>query len=161
MAIFPDFSAEVQRHRQSFMEAKHRLRIKHLKTPCYSQPDYRAIFFDDPEEAISCLECCKVSGGLVKQPPSKLLGTDFPAGAPCSGASPCFSFSNLVCTFPLHFSCVILLSTKPHGTLSFPYTPELHSCISLQWLLLQVAPMLQRGISRYWLPRTQSSLHRV
>lgn len=30
VAVFPDFSAEVQRHRQGFTEAKRRLRIKHL-----------------------------------------------------------------------------------------------------------------------------------
>lgn len=28
--IFPDFSAEVQRHRQRFMEAKQQLQIQHL-----------------------------------------------------------------------------------------------------------------------------------
>lgn len=35
VAIFPDFSADVQRRRQSFMKVKRRLPIKHLK---YSMP---------------------------------------------------------------------------------------------------------------------------
>lgn len=59
VAIFPDFSAEVQRRRQSFMEAKRQLRNHHLK---YSmlfparlrvEEDGWVLFFEDPEEVIA------------------------------------------------------------------------------------------------------------
>lgn len=62
IAIFPDFSAEVQRRRQGFNEAKRRLRIKHLK---YSmlfparlriESEGRVLFFEDPEVVITWLE---------------------------------------------------------------------------------------------------------
>lgn len=62
IAIFPDFSAEVQRRRKSFLEVKRRLRIKNIK---YSmlyparlrvEGEDRAHFFEDPEAAISWLE---------------------------------------------------------------------------------------------------------
>lgn len=62
VAIFPDFSTEVQKRRQNFTEAKRRLRIKNLK---YSmlfparlrvEDDGRAVFFDTPEDTIAWLE---------------------------------------------------------------------------------------------------------
>lgn len=64
VAIFPDFSSEVQRRRQSFMEAKCRLQNKHFK---YSmlfparlkiEHDGHALFFEDLEEVISWLDRC-------------------------------------------------------------------------------------------------------
>lgn len=62
VVIFPDFSADVQHCRQSFMEVKRRMRIKHLK---YSilfpaklrvEAEGRVVFFEDPEEALTWLE---------------------------------------------------------------------------------------------------------
>lgn len=62
VAVFPDFSAEVQRKRKTFMEAKKRLCIKHIKYAMLFparlrvEGDDRAHFFEDPEEAIVWLE---------------------------------------------------------------------------------------------------------
>ena len=62
VAVFPDFSAEVQRKRKTFIEAKRRLRIKNVKYAmlfparlCIEGED-RAHFFEDPEAAIAWLE---------------------------------------------------------------------------------------------------------
>lgn len=63
VAIFPDFSAEVQRRRQGFMEAKRRLRIQHLKYAMLFparlrvEQEGRALFFKDLEEVINWIEC--------------------------------------------------------------------------------------------------------
>lgn len=63
IAVFPDFSAEVQRRRKTFTEAKRRLRIKHVKYAMLFparltvEGEDRVHFFDDPEAAIAWLEC--------------------------------------------------------------------------------------------------------
>lgn len=62
VAVFPDFSAEIQRRRQGFMEAKQMLRSRHLKYSMLFPTRLRAengdcvLFFEDPQEVISCLE---------------------------------------------------------------------------------------------------------
>lgn len=62
VAIFPDFSAEIQRRRQGFTEVKRRLRIHNIKYAMLFparlrvEQDGRAFFFEDPEEAITWLE---------------------------------------------------------------------------------------------------------
>lgn len=62
VAVFPDFSAEVQRKRKTFMEAKRRLRVKHVKYAMLFparlrvEGEDRAYFFEDPEAVITWLE---------------------------------------------------------------------------------------------------------
>lgn len=62
VAIFPDFSADIQKRRQGFMEAKRMLRTHNLK---YSmlyparlrvESGDRVLFFDDPMEVTSWLD---------------------------------------------------------------------------------------------------------
>lgn len=71
VAIFPHFSTEGQCCRQSFTEAKSRLRIKHYK---YSmlfpsrlrvECDSREVFFEDPGEVLSWLERHDVPEGAA------------------------------------------------------------------------------------------------
>ncbi|XP_073481882.1 vomeronasal type-2 receptor 26-like [Aquarana catesbeiana] len=60
VAIFPEFSAEVQHRRQSFAEAKRKQRNLQYKYsmlfPARLRVEHegRAVFFEDPEEVISC-----------------------------------------------------------------------------------------------------------
>lgn len=62
IAIYPDFSAEVQRRRRTFTEVKRRLRIKNIKYAMLFparlrvEGEDRAHFFEDPEAAIAWLE---------------------------------------------------------------------------------------------------------
>lgn len=62
IALFPDFSAEVQRRRQTFMEAKRRLRNMHFKYamlfPARLRVEHndRASFFEDPVELTAWIE---------------------------------------------------------------------------------------------------------
>lgn len=62
IAVFPDFSAEVQRKRKTFTEAKRHLRIKNIKYAMLFparlrvEGEDRAHFFEDPEAAIAWLE---------------------------------------------------------------------------------------------------------
>lgn len=62
VAVFPDFSAEVQRKLKTFMESKRRLRIKNIKYAMLFparlrvEGEDRAHFFEDPEAAIAWLE---------------------------------------------------------------------------------------------------------
>lgn len=62
IAIFPDFSAEVQHRRKSFTEVKRRLRIKNVKyamlfpAQLHVEGEGRAHFFEDPEAALAWIE---------------------------------------------------------------------------------------------------------
>lgn len=62
IAIFPDFSAAVQRRRKSFTEVKRRLHIKNIKYAMLFparlrvEGEDRAHFFEDPEAALAWIE---------------------------------------------------------------------------------------------------------
>lgn len=62
VAIFPDFSAEIQKKRQGFMEAKQQLHTHHLKYSMLFPARLRVesggkvLYFEDPREVITWLE---------------------------------------------------------------------------------------------------------
>lgn len=62
IAVFPDFSAKVQRRRQNFMEAKRKLRSLNMKYAMLFparlrvEHDGRVSFFEDPAELMAWLE---------------------------------------------------------------------------------------------------------
>lgn len=62
VAVFPDFSAEVQKRRRTFMEVKRRLRVKNLKYAMLFparlrvEGGDRVHFFEDRKEAMAWLE---------------------------------------------------------------------------------------------------------
>lgn len=62
VAVFPDFSNEVQRRRSQFQDVKRRLRIMHLKYAMLFparlrvEEDGRVQFFEDPALAVAWLD---------------------------------------------------------------------------------------------------------
>lgn len=62
VAVFPDFSNEVQKRRSQFQDVKRRLRVLHLKYAMLfpirlrEEEDGRVQFFEDPAAAVNWLD---------------------------------------------------------------------------------------------------------